>query len=58
VLRLFKEIDVDRDGLVKFKEFENYYNFDYEKKMADIEREKEKVNVQYEIFDHMIKVLS
>lgn len=57
-MRLFKEIDVDRDGLVKFKEFESYYNCDYEKKMADIEREKEQVNVQYEIFDHMIKVLS
>ncbi len=55
--RLFKEIDVDRDGLVKYNEFDVFYNKDYDKKMKDIEKEKDRANVQFEIFDHVIKVL-
>ena len=29
-LKLFKEIDTDKDGLVKYKEFEEFYNKDYD----------------------------
>ena len=44
ILRLFKEIDRDRDGLVKYKEFEQFYNEDYEKRLKEIEKEKDAVN--------------
>ena len=57
-LRLFKEIDSDKDGIVKYSEFEDFYNRDYKQVMKTIEKEKEKMNVQYEIFDHLIKVLN
>ena len=57
-LRLFKEIDTDKDGIVKYSEFEDFYNRDYKQVMKAIEKEKEKMNVQYEIFDHLIKVLN
>jgi DNA-directed RNA polymerase specialized sigma54-like protein len=43
---------------VKYKEFEEFYNKDYIQVMKSIEKEKEKINVQYEIFDHLIKVLN
>lgn len=56
-LRLFKEMDTDKDGLVKYKEFEDFYNKDYEAGLKNIEKEKEKISVQFEIFDHLIKVL-
>ena len=29
-LKLFKEIDSDKDGLVKYKEFEDFYTRDYD----------------------------
>jgi Ca2+-binding EF-hand superfamily protein len=57
ILRLFKEIDQDRDGIIKLNEFENYYNKDYNKQFKNIEKEKEHVNMQYDIFEHLIKVL-
>ncbi len=56
-LKLFKEIDTDKDGLIKYKEFEDFYNKDYDQTLKNIEKEKEKISVQYEIFDHLIKVL-
>lgn len=57
-LRLFKEIDSDKDGIVKYSEFEQFYNRDYKEVMRGIEKEKEKMNVQFEIFDHLMKVLN
>ena len=56
-LRLFKEIDTDKDGIVKYKEFEDFYNKDYDMTLKNIEKEKEKISIQYEIFDHLMKVL-
>lgn len=44
-LRLFKEMDTDKDGLVKYKEFEDFYNKDYEAGLKNIEKEKEKISV-------------
>jgi Ca2+-binding EF-hand superfamily protein len=38
-LKLFKEIDSDKDGLVKYKEFEEFYNRDYELSLKNIQRE-------------------
>ncbi len=57
-LKLFKEIDSDKDGLVKYKEFEEFYQKDYNLTLKMIEKEKEKMNVQYEIFEHLMKVLN
>mmetsp|Transcript_43809 Transcript_43809/g.42288 ORF Transcript_43809/g.42288 Transcript_43809/m.42288 type:complete len:129 (+) Transcript_43809:922-1308(+) len=55
--RLFKEIDQDRDGMIKYKEFEVFFNNDYMEKLKHLEKQREQVNVQQEIFDHLIKVL-
>ena len=57
-MRLFKEVDKDKDGIVKYKEFEQYYNQNYDERVKEIEREKNAMNMQYEIFDHLMKVLS
>jgi Ca2+-binding EF-hand superfamily protein len=54
---LFNEIDTDENGIVKYAEFENFYNANYIKKMADVEKERLMKNTQNEIFDHLIKVL-
>jgi Ca2+-binding EF-hand superfamily protein len=57
-LKLFKEIDSDRDGIVKYKEFEDFFNKDYMQALKNIEKEKEKIGIQFEIFDHLMKVLN
>jgi len=57
-LKLFKEIDSDRDGIVKYKEFEDFFNKDYMQTLKNIEKEKEKIGIQFEIFDHLMKVLN
>ena len=57
-LKLFKEIDQDKDGLVKYVELEGFFNKDYEITLMNIEHEREKINTQYEIFDHMMRVLN
>ena len=54
---LFNEIDGDGDGIVKFAEFEAFYDENYVKRLAELEREREMKNTQNEIFDHLIKVL-
>lgn len=38
-LRLFKEMDTDKDGLVKYQEFEEFYTRDYEVTIKNIQRE-------------------
>jgi Ca2+-binding EF-hand superfamily protein len=57
-LRLFKEIDSDKDGLVKYKELEEFFKKDYNVTLKNIEEEKHKINTQFEIFDHLMKVLN
>lgn len=57
-LKLFKEMDTDKDGIIKYSEFEVYFNKDYDKELRLIDKEREQVNVQFEIFDHLIKVLN
>lgn len=54
---LFREIDADNSGLIKFKELEKFYNTNYIQKLAQVERERRQRNTQNEIFDHLIKVL-
>jgi Ca2+-binding EF-hand superfamily protein len=56
-LKLFKEMDSDKDGLVKYREFEDFFNKDYELSLKNIQKEQEKVSIQNEIFDHLMKVL-
>lgn len=41
VLKLFKEIDKDKDGLVKYKEFEEFFNQDYDVRLKEIEKERQ-----------------
>jgi Ca2+-binding EF-hand superfamily protein len=56
-LKLFKEMDSDKDGLVKYREWEDFHQKDYELSLKNIEKEKEKMSIQYEVFDHLMKVL-
>jgi Ca2+-binding EF-hand superfamily protein len=42
---LFKEVDEDRDGLVKFKELEVFINKNYNKILSNIEKQKGEVSI-------------
>lgn len=57
-LKLFKEMDTDKDGIIKYSEFEEFFNKDYDQVLRNIDKERSQANVQYEIFDHLIKVLN
>jgi hypothetical protein len=39
-------------------ELEGFFNKNYEVTLQNIEHEREKINIQYEIFDHMMRVLN
>jgi Ca2+-binding EF-hand superfamily protein len=54
---LFLEIDTDGNGIVKYAEFDAFYRMDYEKRVQELEMEKERMVTQYDIFDHLLKVL-
>lgn len=54
---LFNEIDTDENGIVKYAEFEKFYEQNYVKRLADVGKEREMKNTQNEIFDHLMKVL-
>lgn len=45
VLKLFKEMDKDKDGIVTYKEFENFYNEDFDSRLKDVEKEKNAVSM-------------
>ena len=57
IVRLFKEIDQDEDAIIKFGEFRDFFEKDYEKELADLEKKQDSASIQFEIFDHIIKVL-
>lgn len=57
ILKLFKEIDTDKDGLIKLHEFEVFYLKNYDDTLKEIEKEREALNIQFDIFEHLIKVL-
>lgn len=54
---LFREVDRDGDGIVKFEEFDHFYREDYKQRVQALEQEKERMITQYDIFDHLLKVL-
>ena len=57
VRALFNEIDTDENGIIKYAEFEKFYEANYIKRLALIEMEKQQSHTMNEIFDHLIKVL-
>jgi Ca2+-binding EF-hand superfamily protein len=57
VSALFVEVDSDGDGVVKYAEWDAFYRMDYEKRVRELETEKERMVTQYDIFDHLLKVL-
>jgi hypothetical protein len=57
VSSLFLEVDTDGNGIVKYQEFDAFYKFDFEKRVQELETEKERMVTQYDIFDHLLKVL-
>lgn len=57
VCSLFLEVDTDGNGVVKYAEWDGFYRLDYEKRVAELETEKERMVTQYDIFDHLLKVL-
>lgn len=57
VRALFMEIDSDENGIIKFLEFECFYQEDYNQRAAALNRERSSIVAQNEIFDHLMKVL-
>ena len=57
VRSLFQEIDSDENGLIKFKELDDFYTSDYSKKVKNVQKERQDKFAQNEIFDHLMKVL-
>jgi Ca2+-binding EF-hand superfamily protein len=57
VAELFLEIDTDGDGIVRFAEFNAFYKEDYERRIAELELEKERMVTHNDIFDHLLKML-
>jgi len=57
IAALFREVDRDGDGLVKFDEFDLFYRENYKHRVQALEQEKERMITQYDIFDHLLKVL-
>jgi Ca2+-binding EF-hand superfamily protein len=57
IRNLFVEIDSDQNGILLFKELEDFYKKDYHQCIKALEIEKQQKNTQNEIFDHLIKVL-
>lgn len=43
--------------MVKYAEFDAFYRMDYEERVQELETEKERMVTQYDIFDHLLKVL-
>ena len=43
--------------MVKYAEFDAFYRMDYEQRVQELETEKERMVTQYDIFDHLLKVL-
>lgn len=57
VVQLFLEIDRDSNGLVQFQEWDMFYRMDFGQRVQELENEKERMVTQYDIFDHLLKVL-
>jgi hypothetical protein len=41
-----------------YQEFETFYNTDYNEQVKELNKEKEQRNTQFDIFDHLMKMLS
>jgi Ca2+-binding EF-hand superfamily protein len=54
---LFREIDAEGNGVVKYAAFDAFYRLDFQKRVQELEAEKERMVTQYDIFDHLLKVL-
>ena len=57
IVKVFKEIDQDEDAVIKFKEFREFFDKDYEKELNDLDKKSDSASIQHDIFDHIIKVL-
>jgi len=57
VLLFFSTVDEDRDGILMYKEFEDFYQHDYEKDIKELETKRESVDIQVYVFEHLTKVL-
>ena len=53
----FTEIDSDKNGLIMFAEFDAFFRMDFAQRVEELEQEKERMITQYDIFDHLLKVL-
>ena len=54
---LFREVDAEGNGHVKYAAFDAFYRLDFHKRVEELEMEKERMVTQYDIFDHLLKVL-
>jgi len=53
VLLFFSTVDEDRDGILMYKEFEDFYQHDYEKDIKELETKRESVDIQVYVFEHL-----
>ena len=56
-IKLFRFIDVDSNGLIKLNEFRAFWNFNAVEAMRRIESQRRSEQLQYEVFDHLVKTL-
>lgn len=58
VLTFFRMIDKDCDGVMMYKEFEDFYNHDFDKDVNALDEKRATFDIQIEVFEHLTKVLS
>lgn len=57
VIKFFVAVDADHDGIMLYKEFEDFYNRNYELDIEDLEKKRESFDIHIEVFDHLTKIL-
>lgn len=45
VIQFFQTVDGDKDGILLYKEFEDFYNYDYEKEIDQLETKRESSDI-------------
>jgi len=57
VIALFKEMDQDRQGIILLADFLHFMQKDYDEQLRQLAERQQVDNIQFELFDHIIKVL-
>jgi Ca2+-binding EF-hand superfamily protein len=57
VMTFFQMIDKDNDGILLYKEFEDFYQHDFSADIERLEAKRNTFDIQIEVFEHLTKVL-